>query len=373
MPVNENDSDRPSDQEQTPDDATTPSSYGEGPRLNGTAGHREPEPESAFDALPGPGSGTPPGHETDDTWMHASRGGFAGEPPLSNLPDAAAASSLDGEPEKGEMGFFDHLTELRSRIIKALLGLILGAILAAVFSDFIVNEILNRPAEVAGVKMIATGPMSQLTLTLQVSLISGLIISIPWIIWQFWQFVKPGLYEKEKKYSSWIAVATIFCFLAGVAFAYFVMIPSSLGFAAQFTYDQIQNMWSISEYFSFVLGFVLACGVIFEMPMLSFALARFGILTPAFMRHYRKHAAIVILIVSAIITPTPDPFNQLVLAVPLYGLFEISILVAAAASRKREKAYAEMFTDDDVENDAEGDVASGDTSAADPEGAADDR
>lgn len=330
--------------------------------------------ESAFDALPDPGPqpGDEPGSEehrerdepleptredipvTDDGWPYTNQTPRDPPPPIS-LPerdgDDGDDRTEDDERPRDEMGFFDHLQELRSRIIKALLGLVAGAIIAGVNINFIMVEILLRPSRQVGVKLQNMNPMGQVTLTLQVALISGLIIAIPWIIWQFWQFVKPGLYEKEQKYSAWIAVATIVCFLTGVAFAYFVMIPTSLGFAASgFNYEGIENRWSISEYFSFVMGFILACGVVFEMPMLSFALSRFGILTPAFMRHYRRHSAVVILIVAAIITPTPDPFNQLVLAVPLYALFEISILVAALASRKREEAYAEMFSEDDVVN-----------------------
>jgi sec-independent protein translocase protein TatC len=318
----------------------------------------ESAPESAFDALPDPEPDIADAF-ADGAWPYTDRRPIAETAPDDRSPDephATDPSTTDetgADPSRGDMGFFDHLEELRSRIIKAILGLIGGAVIAAVYNDFIVNKILLRPAHDVGVKLQATQPMGQVTLALQVSLIAGLIISIPWIIWQFWQFVKPGLYPKERRYTSWIAVATIFCFLAGVAFAYFVMVPTSLKFASTWTYEGIENRWSISEYFSFVLGFILACGVVFEMPMLSFALARFGIVTPAFLRHYRRHAGVVILIVAAIITPTPDPFNQLVLAVPLYALFEISILVAAAASRKREEAYADMFDDEDIENIAD--------------------
>jgi sec-independent protein translocase protein TatC len=332
------------------------------------------EPESAFDALPDPAPAEAAASEgaasveaagaydPTDGWPYTDLRPSAEAAPGDRAPergyDAAPAESDDEpEPVRGDMGFFDHLEELRSRIIKALLGVVAGAIVAAVYSRFLIQDVLLAPARNVGVKLLDTRPMGQVTLTLQVVLICGLVVAIPWVIWQFWQFVKPGLYPKERKYSSWIAVATIFCFLAGISFAYFILVPTSLDFAVRggIVYDEILQQWSISEYFSFVLGFVLACGVVFEMPMLSFALARFGILTPAFLRHYRRHSAVVILIIAAIITPTPDPFNQLVLAVPLYALFEISIIVAAAASRKREEAYAEMFSDDDIVNTADKD------------------
>lgn len=350
------------DSEGRPDDGATPEPA---PGAGGAADEPTPdepmpgmpdaglpasEPESAFDALPDPTPEEPRGY---DDWPYTDRRQGIGEPESHRPLEPAGATAVAEEEEpRGDMGFFDHLEELRSRIIKSIIGLVVCAVIAAIYSDFIIEEILLSPARNAGVGLQNFNPMGQLTLTLQVLLVSGFIISIPWIIWQFWQFVKPGLYPKERRYSSWIAVATILCFLVGVAFAYYVMVPTSLDFAAEFVYEGIENKWAISEYFSFILGFILACGVVFEMPMLAFALGRFGILTPAFMRHYRRHAGVVILIVSAIITPTPDPFNQLILAVPLYGLFELSILVSAIAVRKRDEAYAE-FNEEDVENTAE--------------------
>lgn len=242
--------------------------------------------------------------------------------------------------EQEEMGFFDHLEELRSRLIKSLLALAVTSGICGYFYKEIVETILLAPAVSSKLPLINTEPMGQFTLTIQVVIISGLILAIPFIIWQFWGFVKPGLYEKERQYVSLIALATILCFLTGVSFAYFVMIPTSLAFIGDFILKGVNNQIAISSYFSFILGFILACGVVFEMPMLSYALSRFGIVTPEFLRTYRRHAGVIILIIAAIITPTPDPFNQLILAVPLYGLYELSILVAATASRKRAEELA---------------------------------
>ncbi|MBS1913395.1 MAG: twin-arginine translocase subunit TatC [Bacteroidetes bacterium] len=242
------------------------------------------------------------------------------------------------EPEDREMGFFDHLEELRWRIIKALIALVLCAILCGVFLNRIVEDIILGPATrlATPLKLQNTEPMGQVMLAVQVALISGLILAIPFIIWQFWGFVRPGLYERERRVASWVSIATIACFLGGVAFAYFVMIPASLGFSSDFTFAGVENRFTISAYFSFILGFILACGVVFEMPVVSYGLSRFGIITPAFLRKYRRHAIVVILIVAAIVTPTPDPFNQLLLAIPLYGLYELSIYVAVVAKRSRD-------------------------------------
>ncbi|MFZ1572949.1 MAG: twin-arginine translocase subunit TatC [Chlorobiota bacterium] len=236
-----------------------------------------------------------------------------------------------------EMGFFDHLEELRGKIIKSLFALILCSTICGVFYRFIIEKILLGPANnvTPPIKMQNFEPMGQITMAIQVVMFSGLILSIPFIIWQFWQFVKPGLYKREQKYIGAIAIATIFCFLLGVVFAYFLLIPTSLEFTSKIEFGTIENRFSISSYFSFVLGFLLACGVVFEMPVISYALSRLGIVTPPFLRHYWRHAVVVILIVSAIITPTPDPINCLFLAIPLYGLYEISILVSKLALKSR--------------------------------------
>jgi sec-independent protein translocase protein TatC len=125
------------------------------------------------------------------------------------------------------------------------------------------------------------------------------------------------------------------------------MVPNSIGFLTGITFGNVENTITSGNYFSFILGFILACGVVFEMPMLSYALARFGILTPAFMRQYRRHAIVVIVIIAAVVTPTPDPFNCLLLAIPLYILFEISILVSVMATRQRAEAIA-GYTEEDL-------------------------
>ncbi|MEO5929447.1 MAG: twin-arginine translocase subunit TatC [Candidatus Kapaibacterium sp.] len=254
------------------------------------------------------------------------------------------------EPEKrghrgGEMGFFDHLEELRGRIIKSLVALAITAAICGYFVKFIIETIIMGPATRVNppLQLISTEPMAQFTLAIQVALVSGLILAIPALLWQFWGFIKPGLYESERKNVGWIAGGTIICFLVGICFAYFVMIPASLSFTAGFVFKGIENRFTISAYYSFVLGFILACGVVFEMPMLSYALARFGVVTPQFLRRYWRHAVVVIVVAAAIITPTPDPFNQMLLAIPLYALYEISILVAKLAYRKRAEAEVEAI------------------------------
>ncbi len=272
----------------------------------------------------------------------------SGDHVLGDVPDAdrydpdvyeAEETEHTGRGRLGEMGFFEHLEELRWRLIKALIALVVCSTVCGIFYNWIIEEVLLRPSKEAGIKdMINTAPMGQLMLIFQATLYSGLILSIPFIIWQLWAFVKPGLYPRERRYTGALAIATIGCFLIGLCFAYFVLLPVSLEFMYNIQFGNIRNMFSIAEYLSMVLGMLLACGVVFEMPVLSYGLARFGVLTAKVMKHYRRHAAVLILIVAAIITPTPDPFNQLLLAIPLYLLYEISIYVAVLAGRQRAEA-----------------------------------
>jgi len=248
----------------------------------------------------------------------------------------------EAEPTTGEreMSFLDHLEELRWRLIKALAGVIVGVIACAIFSDWIVNEVLLRPMRqtTPPLKAINVVPYGQITFYMMVVLFGGLIISTPWLLYQIWKFVEPGLFPKERKYISGIVGFTSLCFLSGIAFGYFIFLPFMMQFFATFGSPGIENMIAITDYMSFVLTMILLCGLVFELPMISYFLARFGILTPAFMRHYRRHAILAILIVAAVVTPTTDPITMTVFSLPMIVLYEISIFIAAAAKRKRDQS-----------------------------------
>lgn len=235
-----------------------------------------------------------------------------------------------------EMTFWEHLEELRSRIIKSLIGFFVGVIVCAFFSDTIVNKILIVPAQRAGFELQNLKPYGQFMLYMQVVVISGFVLSLPFTLYQLWKFVEPGLLPREKKYVLWIVFFSSFCFFAGLVFAYFVVLPVSLKFLMGFGSSQIKNIIAINEYIGFVIGLVLASGILFELPMLSFFLGRIGILTSDLMRRYRKHAVVIILIVAAVLTPSPDIASQAMLAVPLYLLYEISILVVQLTGKNRE-------------------------------------
>jgi sec-independent protein translocase protein TatC len=255
---------------------------------------------------------------------------------MSDLTDNIPDSDESGEEQ--EMSFFDHLEELRRRIIKALLGIVAAVVVCGYYSDWIVNKVVLRPSLLTNppLHLINTVPYGQITFYMMVVIVSSLIVCSPLILWQLWKFIQPGLLPRERKYISSIVFYTTVCFLSGVAFAYFIMLPYMLQFFANFGTSGIQNWITIDEYMSFVLQLVLVSGLIFELPMVSYFLARLGIVTPAFMKHYRRHAIVVILIAAAFITPTTDPFTMGVFSIPMIILYEFSIWVARIAQRKRE-------------------------------------
>jgi len=260
---------------------------------------------------------------------------------LKSTKDNEVQIPIKGDEEneitEKEMTFLDHLEELRWRLVKSVIGLLVATIICGIFSDWLVNEAILRPSRLTNppLVLINTIPYGQITFYMIVMLVAGLILSSPWILYQLWKFVQPGLMPKERKYISSIVTFTTICFLTGIAFAYFIMLPYMLQFFATFGTSSIQNMISINEYVSFVLQLILISGLIFELPMVSYFLARLGILTPKFMRRYRRHAIVVILIIAAIVTPTTDPFTMGVFALPMMLLYEISIWIAGVAKRRR--------------------------------------
>jgi sec-independent protein translocase protein TatC len=236
--------------------------------------------------------------------------------------------------EQVEMNFFDHLGELRKRLLWAVLGIIVGCIIAGIFTDKLLT-ILLQPAVDANLELQNLAPMGQIFLLFKVILIAGIIISSPFVLYQLWRFIAPGLYAHERSWAQRITFFTSVCFLAGVAFSYFVMIPSSMKFASETGFKNIKNSFDINLYFGFVTTFILAMGLVFELPMIAYVLAKMGVLTSEFMRKYRRHSLVVILIVAAIATPTPDPVNQMIFAVPLWILYEISVWIVKFAQKPK--------------------------------------
>lgn len=239
----------------------------------------------------------------------------------------------DSEEEQSE-GFFDHLDELRKRIIYSLIAIILGCVFAGVFYEQLIEYVLIKPAQDAEMILQNLQPFGQVYLMFRIVIYTGITIALPLVLNQIWKFVEPGLYQNEKTWAKGIVFFTFFCFICGISFAYFVMLPSMLNFSVNFNPFDIENQIDINYYWSLFTMVILSAGLFFELPVVSFILSRAGLLTPGFMRKYRKHAIVIILILAAIITPSPDPLNQMIVAVPIYTLYEISIIVSKIAVRK---------------------------------------
>jgi sec-independent protein translocase protein TatC len=245
-------------------------------------------------------------------------------------------ASTESAGDHREMSFLDHLEELRWDVIKAMIGIVIATIICAIKTDFIVQEILLRPVRATGMKVQVLTPYGIVVLYMEAALICGLILSMPNTLYWLWKFVAPGLLPKERRYIRWIVFFTSLCFFSGVAFGYFVLLPSALAFFSTFGTQTIELNVAIDRYVSFVLALILGSGLVFELPMISYFLTKLGFLTPAFMRHYRRHAIIVILIIAAVVTPTPDPVTQLILALPMMALYEVSILVCKFSQKKEQ-------------------------------------
>ena len=236
---------------------------------------------------------------------------------------------------KDSMPFLDHLEELRWRLIKSIASVLIGAVVSFYFIDIII-EFLIKPTEelkssmdlqvlkVQGMFMIKWG----------IALLGGIIVSIPVLTYQLWKFIAPGLYIDEKKYIIPLIIFTFLSFISGLVFAYMIVIPFSLSFFTSVGLEGIDNNFSINYYFNFITWLMLGSGLIFELPVIVFILSVIGLLTPAFMRHYRRYAIVFILVISAFITP-PDPVSIVLMSIPLLLLYEISIGVSWLVNRKK--------------------------------------
>ena len=246
------------------------------------------------------------------------------------------SENAPGEDEtEGSLNFMDHLEEIRSRLIKTTIALLVVTSLCATYADFLVNEILIGPLKRSSEGLVLQNlvPYGQVSLYFQVVFFAGFIISFPFVAWQIWQFVAPGLHEHERKASRFSILFISLCFFAGIAFGYFVFLPISLQFFAGFGTTLIKNNISVQDYVSFFIGTLLTAGLVFELPFISYILSKIGLLTPAFMKFYRKHAIVFLLIVAAVVTPSTDLVTQLIIGLPMILLYELSIMISAYVNR----------------------------------------
>ena len=263
--------------------------------------------------------------------------------------------------ERGEMSFFDHISELRQHILRAAIAIAVVGVIAFIYKDFVFNTIIFGPRNANfptyGVLCNASHMMGMgeamcfvppkfdlitrelgevLMQILYVSFWLGVIGAFPFIFWEFWRFISPGLHEKERRAVRGVVVVCSFLFLLGVLFGYYVIAPFSISFLAGYTLEGLEVAPTLDSYVTYMTMFTIPTGLIFQMPIAAYFFARMGLIGAQFLREYRRHGIVVILIIAAIITP-PDVVSQTLVAIPLLALYEISILVVARVQRNREK------------------------------------
>lgn len=252
-----------------------------------------------------------------------------------------------------EMTFLDHIEELRWRIVKIIVGMIVPIVAAMTYYEdiflilqmpikdtLILQDLLSKiglesiiPVANKEISLQAINPTDTFLTAIKVSITVGIFVSFPNTIFQIWRFVSPALSSAEKSYTFPVVIFATLFFLVGGSFAYFIVTPFSFNFLANFGSDLVANQWGVSQYYDLILQLLLMFGLIFELPCIAYVLARIGILKPQFLRNYRRFAVVIILVLSSILTP-PDVVSQIMMGVPLYGLYELSIVIVSVFRKK---------------------------------------
>lgn len=268
--------------------------------------------------------------------------------------------------EEKEMAFLDHLEELRWHVVRAVAAIFIMMIVAFIYTEEIFEYIIFAPGDVnfitfrwlcklgdltgaAGLcvteipmKIQSRFLMGQFTMQLQASFVIGLVIAFPYVVWELWSFVKPGLYNKEKKSSRGAVFSISTLFLLGISFGYYILSPMTIAFLANYSISsRISNEFDITSYVSTITILVVSCGLLFQLPIVIFFLTKVGIVTPTLLKSFRKHAVIVILIIGAIVTPSSDPLSLSLISIPLYFLYEISIFISTIELKRKLKRELE--------------------------------
>jgi len=277
--------------------------------------------------------------------------------------DLIKAIKEKGKSFQAEMSFFDHIDILRMHLIRSSIAIIIFTGLAFYFYDFIFDTIIMGPKNTdfwtyrmmcligdqfnlgpdfcvksIPFNIINTDMAGQFTLQMNSSLLIGVVLGFPYLLFELWRFVKPALHEKERQSASGFTFYATILFLLGILFGYFIITPLSVNFLANFKVSElIQNQITVDSYLSTVATLSLGTGIVFELPILVFILSKFGIMTPRLMRSSRRYAIVVILIIAAIVTPTPDALTMLTVSFPLFFLYELSIFVSDAVEKKKKK------------------------------------
>lgn len=266
----------------------------------------------------------------------------------------------DEVPAAKEMTFFEHVDELRKYLLRALAGVGVVTILALIFKDIVFKGIIFAPTRIdfwtyqrmcdlshwinnddslcitqINYTLFSPSVTAQFTQYFMVSFIAGVVVAFPWILFQFWLFIKPALNAKETNYAKSLVTYGSLLFFAGVSFGYFFLTPISLNFMGGFTLmEEIPNQFTVESYIGFVTMLTLATGIIFELPIIIYFLAKIGLVTAAFLSKYRRYALLIIVILAAIVTP-PDVSSQILMSIPLAILYEVGIVIAKRVERRK--------------------------------------
>lgn len=266
--------------------------------------------------------------------------------PVSNHDDHSEdpyvpAEALPPAREK-PMGFWEHLEELRGTIIKSVIAFVVCATFIGYFMKEFNHAMLwplnHVAAEYPGmdVKLGTLSPMEVFNMIIQMCVFGGLVLAAPFILFFISQFVAPALTEKEIKLVLPMCLSALILFLIGAAFSFFLLMPSTIRIAVELNNTfELENRWTAGNYYNTLTWLVVGAGAVFEFPLVIIVLVWIGILSTAFLRKYRRHAIVVIFIIAAVVTPTPDPFTQTLFAAPLYALYELSILVSSRVEKRR--------------------------------------
>lgn len=262
--------------------------------------------------------------------------------------------------EEKEMSFLDHLEELRWHIVRSVVAIMICMVLAFIYTHEIFEHVIFAPSHVefptfrwlcklgeltGSQEALCAKPFhfkiqsrymtGQFTMQFLAAFVIGFIVSFPYVFWEIWRFIRPGLHTNEMKNSRGAVLAVSFLFLLGVCFGYFVLVPMMTWFFSTYSISpEIVNEFDITSYVSTFIALVFGSGLLFQLPVVVYFMTKIGLLTPQFMRTYRRHSYVVILIVGAIVTP-PDPLSQMLISLPLFLLYEISIFISVYVARQR--------------------------------------
>jgi len=265
-----------------------------------------------------------------------------------------------------EMTFLEHLEQLRWHIIRIFIAIFVLAVVAFIFKEFIFDYILLAPKDntfISNVYLCKLGKLidspamcmdsavfeiininmsGQFSIHIKISLIAGFVVAFPYIFWEFWTFISPALYSTEKRHTTAAVFWSSFLFISGVLFGYFVITPLTIQFFGGYMVSEVVgNQFNLQSYISTVSSVLISCGVIFELPILIYFLSKAGLITPDFLKKYRKHAIIIILTVAAVISP-PDILSQIIVAIPMGILYEVSIFISRRVQKQKKMKELEL-------------------------------